>query len=58
MRATECGFVTACGYRGAKSRSLSARALSDQLLGGEVLRLHSENCGVYTVRKMHALMRH
>ena len=57
MRATECGFMTARGYRAATTRPPSARALSDQLLGGEMLRLHTENYGVYGVRKMHALMR-
>ena len=57
MRATECGFMSARGYRAAKSSPPSARALQDQLLGGEVLRLHTENYGVYGVRKMHALMR-
>ena len=57
LRATECGFLTACGYRAAKTRPVSARALSDQLLGGEMLRLHAENYGVHGLRKMHALMR-
>jgi putative transposase len=57
MRATERGFMTARGYRAAKARPPSARSLSDQLLGGEMVRLHAENYGVYGVRKMHALMR-
>ncbi|MGK0742111.1 IS3 family transposase [Leucobacter sp. Z1108] len=57
MRATECGFMTSRGYRAAKARPPSARVLSDQLLGGEILHLHAENYGVYGVRKMHALMR-
>jgi transposase InsO family protein len=56
MRSTECGFLTARGYRAAKSRPPSARSLSDQLLGAEIGRLHAENYGVYGVRKMHALM--
>ena len=55
--ATEGGFMTARGYRAAKTRPPSARTLSDQLLGGEMVRLHAENYGVYGVRKMHALMR-
>ena len=50
--------MTARGYQAAKARPPSTRALSDQLLGGEMLRLHAENYGVYGVRKMHALMRH
>jgi transposase-like protein len=57
LGATECGFVTARGYRAAKTGPASARALSDQLLGAEMGRLHAENYGVYGVRKMHALMR-
>ena len=56
-RARRNGVYHCRGYRAAKIRPPSARALSDQLLGGEMLRLHSENYGVYTVRNMHALMR-
>ena len=57
MRAAEVGFVSSRGYRAAKSRPASARALSDQLIGGEIARLHAENYGVYGVRKMHRLLR-
>jgi putative transposase len=57
LGATECGFLTARGYRAAKVRPASARALRDGLLGVEIGRLHAENYGVYGVRKMHALMR-
>jgi putative transposase len=57
LRATEGGFMTARAYRAATTRPPSPRTLSDQLLGGEMLRLHTENYGVYGVRKMHALMR-
>jgi transposase InsO family protein len=57
LGATECGFITARGYRAAKTRPPSARRLSDELLGAEMARLHEENYGVYGVRKMHALMR-
>jgi len=57
LGATESGFITDRGYRAAKTRSPSARQLSDQLLGAEISRLHGENYGVYGVRKMHALMR-
>lgn len=57
MRAAEVGFVTARGYRAAKSRPASARALSDQLIGGEIVRLYAENYGVYGVRKMHRLLK-
>jgi transposase InsO family protein len=55
--ATACGFLTARGYRAAKTRAPSARRLRDDLLVPEVARLHAENYGVYGVRKMHALMR-
>lgn len=51
------GFITARGYRAAKTRLPSARAVKDELLVPEVVRLHAENYGVYGVRKMHALLR-
>src|SRR5215813_3474468 len=57
LGATDCGFLTARGYRAAMTRPRSARAVSDELLGSEIARLHAENYGVYGVRKMHALMR-
>jgi transposase InsO family protein len=57
LGAAECGFLTARGYQAARSRPPSARALSDDLLGAEIARLHAEHYSVYGVRKMHALMR-
>lgn len=57
LGATERGFLTARGYRAAKARPASARAIRDGVLGAEIARLHAENYGVYGVRKMHALMR-
>ncbi len=57
LRATECGFITARGYRAAKTRPASARTLRDELLGAEIARLHADNYGVYGVRKMHALLK-
>ncbi|MBD3943974.1 IS3 family transposase [Microbacterium sp. NEAU-LLC] len=51
------GFLTSRGYRAAKTRPASARQLKDELLVGEIKRLHAENYGVYGVRKMHALLR-
>jgi putative transposase len=57
MRAAAVGFVTARGYRAARSRPASARTLSDQLIGGEITRLHAENYDVYGVRKMHRLLK-
>jgi putative transposase len=57
LSATEGGFLTFRGYRAAKTRPRSARAISDELVGQEMVRLHAENYGVYGVRKVHALMR-
>jgi len=57
LGATASGFLTARGYRAAKSRPRSSRAIRDDVLGAEIARLHAENYGVYGVRKMHALMR-
>ena len=57
LSATECGFITSRGYRAAKTRPASARALRDVLLLEEVKRIHAENCSVYGVRKMHHAMR-
>jgi transposase InsO family protein len=54
---TECGFLTSRGYRAAKRRPASTRAMRDELLVGVVTRLHRENYGVYGARKMHALLR-
>ena len=45
--------MTSRGYRAAKTRPLSHRAIRDQVLGDEMERLHAENYGVYGVRKMH-----
>ena len=57
LGAAECGFLTARDYRAAAARPPSARALSDELLGAEIARLHAEDYRVYGVRKMHALTR-
>ena len=57
LRPVVQGFLTARGYRAAKDRAPSARALRDDLLVPEIVRLHAENYDVYGRRKMHALMR-
>ena len=57
LAGTECGFITARGYRAAKSRPPSTRALRDQVLLEEIVRVHAVNYSVYGVRKMHAAMR-
>ena len=54
---TAGGFITSRGYRAAKGRPLSDRAVRDRVLGDEMERLHVDNFSVYGVRKMHRLMR-
>lgn len=56
LSATDCGFLTSHGYRAAKQRPSSARALRDEVLIGEIRRIHAENYGVYGYRKMHQAM--
>ncbi|RUP92362.1 IS3 family transposase, partial [Corynebacterium pseudodiphtheriticum] len=56
LNTTECGFITSRGYRAAKSRPVSARALRDAILIEELKRIHAENYSVYGVRKMHHAM--
>lgn len=56
LGATECGFMTSRGYRAAKTRPASARALRDDLLLEEIRRVHAQNYSVYGVRKMHHAM--
>ncbi|MGO0603591.1 IS3 family transposase [Brevibacterium linens] len=57
LSATDCGFLTSRGYRAAKQRPASARDVRDEVLIGEIRRLHAENYGVYGYRKMHQAMR-
>ena len=56
LSATECGFITSCGYRAAKTRPRSSRTLRDEILVEELERIHAENYSVYGVRKMHHAM--
>mgnify|MGYP007029420499 FL=1 len=56
LSATDCGFITSRGYRAAKRRPASARALRDELLLEELTRIHAENYSVYGVQKMHHAM--
>lgn len=54
----EGGFLTSRGYRDAKARPRSRRALRDCKLAEKVKEIHAENYGVYGVGKMwHALTR-
>lgn len=57
LRATECGFITARGFRAAMSRPRSKRAVRDEQLVAEITRIHSANFSVYGVRKMPVAMR-
>ena len=57
LAGTERGFITARGYRAVKTRPACARRLRDELLIGEIARIHAANYSVYGVRKMHAAMR-
>lgn len=55
---TKGGFLTVRGYRAAISRPLASRHVRDRQLLDEIRRIHSENYGVYGVRKMwHAIRR-
>lgn len=54
----EGGFLTARGYRAAKTRKPSARTVRDAVLIEEIKRIHAENYSVYGIRKMwHAMRR-
>lgn len=53
----EGGFITSRGYRAAKARPTSARAIRDEQLVEEVRRIHKENYGVYGIRKMWRAMK-
>ena len=56
LRAALRGFLTSRGYRAAKHRLPSARALRDEILIPDIKRLHQKHYGVYGRRKMHALL--
>ncbi|MFI6428611.1 IS3 family transposase [Promicromonospora sp. NPDC050880] len=58
LGATERGFITSRGYRAAKQRPVSTRALRDQALLPQIRKVHAENYGVYGARKVwHAMRR-
>lgn len=58
LAAAEGGFITSRGYRAAKRRPASDRALRGQALIPEVKRIHAQNYGVDGARKMwHAMRR-
>ncbi|OFT22463.1 transposase [Arthrobacter sp. HMSC08H08] len=54
----EGGFITSRGYRQSKARGLSSRTLRDTALVEHIRKVHSDNYGVYGIRKIwHALRR-
>lgn len=53
---TEGGFLTSRGYRAAKERLPSDRAVRDEALVQVVRQIHGRNYSVYGVRKMHAAL--
>lgn len=57
LGATERGFITSRGYRAAKQRPPSKRAVRDDTLTSEIRRIHAKNYSVYGYRKMHRAMR-
>ena len=57
LGATSGGFLTSRGYRAAKTRQVSDRQIRDTDLTSVIERLHSENYGVYGVRKIWQAMR-
>ena len=57
LGATAGGFITSRGYRAAKTRQVSDRQIRDTALTSVIERLHSENYGVYGVRKIWQAMR-
>lgn len=54
---TERGFITSRGYRAAKARPASDRAVRDSMLVPVLRELHAENYSVYGVRKMWHVLR-
>ncbi|GAA4685788.1 IS3 family transposase [Gordonia humi] len=57
LQTADCGFLTSRGYRAAKSRPASTRAVRDRMLIEDMQRIHAENYSVYGYRKMHHAMR-
>lgn len=57
LSATASGFITSRGYRAAKTRPVSDRALRDELLIPVLEELHAEHYSVYGVRKMWHVLR-
>src|SRR4051794_24760400 len=57
LRAAITGFLTSRGYRAAKTRTPSDRAIRDELLIAELQAVHLQNYSVYGVLKMHQAMK-
>jgi putative transposase len=56
LRAAVVGFLTSRGYRSAKARPPSDRALRDGLLIAKLRCVHQQNYSCYGVKKMHVPM--
>ena len=54
----EGGFITSHGYRQSKARGLSSRTLRDTALVEHIRKVHSDNYGVYGIRKIWHALRH
>lgn len=57
LRAAITGFLTSRGYRAAKARPPSDRAIRDELLIAELKAVHKDNFSVYGVLKMYHAMK-
>lgn len=57
LRAAITGFLTSRGYRAAKTRPPSDRAIRDELLVAELKVVHENNYSCYGVNKMHVAMK-
>src|SRR5690606_39534092 len=57
LRAAIAGFLTSRGYRAAKARPPSERAMRDELLIAELRTVHEQNFSVYGVKKMYHAMK-
>ncbi|BBZ65391.1 putative transposase for insertion sequence element IS986/IS6110 [Mycolicibacterium insubricum] len=57
LRAAIPGFLTSRGYRAARARPASNRAIRDELLIAELTVVHEKNFSVYGVKKMQVAMK-
>lgn len=57
LRAAIPGFLTARGYRAARTRPASDREIRDEQLIADLVSVHRKNYSVYGVKKMHQAMK-